>query len=355
MLSVFTVVTRNHLHRARVLMADVARHLPEARRVVYLADDAAGFVEAGREPFEVVAPTAYAPALYRHLAFALPVYGLCCVLKPNAAAHLQSIRPTDTLLYLDSDTRLYARPEALLAAVERHAIVLTPHLIDPAKNRRMNTAIALSGTFNAGIFALAPCAIAREFVSWWRGQLEDPFRASKEFYFDQVWIGLAPALFDDVHALRHPGYNVAYWNLHERPLEAGTEPGRWRVAGEPLVVYHFSGFDPNQPGVLAGKLGHLFIQPDARWSTLGIDYVETLQAAGARECESWGYEFAAFGDGKPIQPIHRRYFTQVLWGNLDGSADPFDPSLAAPSSGLRSLYHADHPLTRLYRRIRGKG
>lgn len=354
MLTVFTVVTRNHLHRARVLMADVARHLPDARRVVYLADDPAQFIDPAKEPFEIVVPSAYAPAPYRHLAFALPVYGLCCILKPNAAAHLQRTRPADTLLYLDSDTRLYTRPDALLAAVERHAIVLTPHLIDPAKNTRMNTAIALSGTFNAGIFALAPSPTARDFITWWRGQLDDPFRASREFYFDQVWIGLAPALFDDVFSLRHPGYNVAYWNLHERPLEPGSIAGAWRVAGESLVVYHFSGFDPGQPAVLAGKLGHLFIQPDPRWSELGIDYVQRLNAAGAQECDSWGYQFASFSDGKPVSPLHRRYFVQVLWGNLASSADPFDPSLAAPSAGLRSLYNADHPLTRLYRRLRGK-
>ena len=35
-------------------------------------------------------------------------------------------------------------------------------------------------------------------------------------HYDQRWLDLVPALFDDVHIVRDPGCNVAYWNLPER-------------------------------------------------------------------------------------------------------------------------------------------
>lgn len=354
MLNVYTVVTRNYFHRARVLMADVARHLPEARRIVYLADDPAGLIDGAAEGVEIVPPAAYAPSMYRHFAFMFPANAMCFILKAHASAHMLRQRREDTHLYFDTDMRVYARPTHLLEALQRSAMVVTPHLSYPERNAQTNLDIARSGAFNAGMFGVAPKRGVEEFINWWANQMSDPHRANADFSWDQGWLGLAPAMLDDLHVLRHPGYNVAYWNLHERPLGAIRADGTWEVAGEPLVVYHFSGIDLANPANLAGSLAHQFPLPDPRWSQLGIDYVQRLDAAGAAECTRWGYEFATFRDGKPIQPLHRRYFRQVLWGNLDLAADPFDPSLAAPSSGLRSLYNADHPLTRLYRRLRGK-
>ncbi len=59
---------------------------------------------------------------------------------------------------------------------------------------------------------------------------------------------LTPGLFEGVRVLRDPGYNVAYWNLHERAISLEGGP---HVNGLPLHFFHFSGFDPDQPSVLS--------------------------------------------------------------------------------------------------------
>ena len=48
-----------------------------------------------------------------------------------------------------------------------------------------------------------------------------------------------PAYVDGFKALRHPGYNVAYWNLAQRRVS--RREGEWVVNGEPLRFVHFSG------------------------------------------------------------------------------------------------------------------
>ena len=58
-------------------------------------------------------------------------------------------------------------------------------------------------------------------------------------YLDQRWADLFPALIDRTRILRHPGYDVAYWNLEQRRLR--HLDGRWLVNGVPLRTFYFSG------------------------------------------------------------------------------------------------------------------
>src|SRR5690606_24035113 len=57
-----------------------------------------------------------------------------------------------------------------------------------------------------------------------------------------------PALFEHT-VLRDPGFNVAYWNLHERPLTK-TADGTVTAGGSPLRFFHFSGYRPERPWLL---------------------------------------------------------------------------------------------------------
>jgi hypothetical protein len=335
-------------------MADIARELPHARRFIFLADDPADFFDPTEETSTVVLPSAFAPVTHRHLAFALPPYGLCCVLKPFAAAYLRRIQSTDTLLYLDSDTRVLAPPIEILEATSRHSIVLTPHVIRPDLCAGTDVPTFDSGTFNAGVFALAPTQESDRFLVWWGLQIADPRRAIARFYYDQAWLNLVPGFFDDVGVLRHSGYNVAYWNFHERALTRDLKAGGWQIDGQPLVVYHFSGFKHSSPERLIPQQAGIFFPPDPRWIQIGLDYAELLKAAGADICESWPCQFSRFADGKPVSLLHRQYFIDHLWGILPLEQDPFDPNLSRPSPGLRSLYEADNRLTRLIRAISPK-
>ena len=66
-------------------------------------------------------------------------------------------------------------------------------------------------------------------------------------YVDQKILPLLAQLFSSqVGCTRHPGYNVADWNLHER--EITRVDNRYLISGQPAIFFHLSGFraeDPN--------------------------------------------------------------------------------------------------------------
>ena len=102
----------------------------------------------------------------------------------------------------------------------------------------------MAGIYNLGYVGVAP---AREaFLDWWSSRLRrdaitDP---GNHIFTDQRWIDLAIPLFQP-HIETSPAYNVAYWNIDQRPVT--RVDGKYFVDDEPLRFFHFSGYDPNTP------------------------------------------------------------------------------------------------------------
>ncbi len=357
MLAVFTVCTTHHVHRARVLMASVKEHLPEAQRYVMLADPLQGRFDPAQEDFNTVEPMAL-PGVedWPRLRFLIPPSGLCCVLKPIGALHVLATSAADAVIYLDADTWVLDRPESLLAAVDRHAVVLTPHCVRVSEHPLIATETMRSGAFNAGVFAVRRDPVAKEFLTWWGANMLDPAKMSLAWNYDQGWLNLAPTAFPDLHVLRDPGCNVAFWNLHEREISASPVPPGIRAVDRPVSLFHFSFFDWRTPDRLAGPHSKNLPAPPEVIRQLQRRYAAALQASGADEVETWPYPFAHFSDGHPVREVHRDYFRQRVDGRLPAGADPFDVTLQLPGlRGLKSLRRADAPMVRAMRYLRQLG
>ncbi|MFN0050084.1 MAG: hypothetical protein ACKVOU_13255, partial [Cytophagales bacterium] len=74
----------------------------------------------------------------------------------------------------------------------------------------------------------------------------------KEGYFvDQLWMNLVPIYFEKyTKVLFHKGLNVAYWNLHERNIHLNDQ-SKYFIETYPLVFFHFSGYNPIKPSIVA--------------------------------------------------------------------------------------------------------
>ncbi|WP_240415741.1 glycosyltransferase [Paenibacillus periandrae] len=203
----------------------------------------------------------------------------------------------DHFVYLDPDIKVYGELTELVEAMNRHPIVLTPHLCHPEDIMDAvmdNELSALQhGVFNLGFLALSRSEEAMRFADWWASRLamfcyDDIPRG---IFTDQKWIDLAPCYFD-VHILKHPGYNVAPWNLSKRRLTA--DDGPW-VNGQPLRFFHYSGFDS---GANEGMINKYVPDRSNVVYALRDEYVRELnQVDQARLGHTkWSYDYYASGE-----------------------------------------------------------
>ena len=351
-LAVISVTTVNYLHRARALMQGVARHLPEARRVVYCVDSPVDNRDVGTEDFALVDAATLALPRFRQLAFALNATGLCCALKPHAALHALATGAR-RVIYLDNDIQLFRRPTEMLAALERHHFILTPHLLGPLPPGAQPdaTVVLAFGVFNAGMFATTDDADSRAFLEWWGARTFDPASMRPESGYDQIWLNFAPAFLAPAGILRDEGYNVAAWNLASRPLTLTGEG--FRVGPVPLTTFHFSWFDEADPSRLVSPKAQCNYRSGSPEAALLKAYADTLVACGSAQYRNRPYGFSTFSDGRPISPEQRRIFAAEFWNAIPTDADPFDPTFTTPRfRGRDSLYRYHEFWVRAARALR---
>jgi hypothetical protein len=103
-----------------------------------------------------------------------------------------------------------------------------------------------SGAFNLGFIGLSKTEETLHFLRWWKERLWHYCLSDvqKGLFVDQKWIDLVPSLFERVHILKEPAYNVAYWNLQEKTFAVGKDT--LTVNGVPLYFFHFSGLDVDE-------------------------------------------------------------------------------------------------------------
>ena len=236
-----TIATADRAAQSRILARSARQCHPEARLVVLALDPGA----TGRMLADlydvVIAVEELSLGGLADMQFRYSLAELCFALKPWVIRHLLKRFAGDPVYYFDSDIELFTPlAEAAAALAEGATLVLTPHILQPGLDRVRERAVLLAGSFNAGFVAVAPSAPARAFVEWWcdrvrTGCTHDPQEGT---HGDQKWLDLAPSICDGVTILRHPGYNFAYWNAHERPLSCLG--GAWSAAGWPLRFVHYS-------------------------------------------------------------------------------------------------------------------
>ena len=226
---------------------------------------------------------------------------VCFALKPRVIGHLLA-QGFDQVHYVDSDIFFYDETELLVEALASSDVALTPHYLHPpVEDGKSPNALTLlqAGVFNAGYVGVRNTPEGERFTSWWAtlvaryGQLNPRAGMSG----DQRWLDLVPALFPGARILRHPGANVAYWNLHERALR--QENGRYMVGERPLLFFHFSGFDPERATQLSRYQDRFDIGSDPILAQLTGDYATALLSANYHK---W----------------HRRKYAHYRWWHGDG-------------------------------------
>lgn len=297
-----TIVSRNYLSFARTVAESYLRHHPGHQFFIVLVDRSEGLVpkrlECGAQVLEL--EEICVPDLDR-LVYRYSVMELNTAVKPFALSHLFKVGGFDTLLYLDPDIWVFQPMTEVHEALAREdvSVVLVPHVRRPYfdAGSPSDVRILQSGTYNLGFIGLRRGDSATALLQWWMTKLYSDCVVDipNGLFVDQKWIDLVPGLFADHAILHHPGYNAAYWNLHERPVS--RHPDGWRVGGMPLVFFHFSGYSPYSPHQLSKHQDRLDLRDLPALKALTDAYARELLRNGHAESSEWPYAFATLPNG----------------------------------------------------------
>ncbi len=331
-LIVATIAGNNHLPRARVLAASLARVHPGLPFAILLMDEPDGRFDPAGEPFEVIAMDDIPEAGLRTRAFRYERRAACASAKPELIRHLFA-RGHQRVLLLDPDIVVVDDLEPLLSALDEASIALTPHLVTPATGpdaRAHELTIGLAGVVNTGVMGIRADATGERFVEWWRSRLSTHCIANVAagLHLDQRWVDLVPGLFDGVQLVRDPGVNVAYWNLAERPLR--IDGGRITAAGHPCRLLHASGYDVRHPERLSIYAPSMTLEGMGDVRRLADRYRRALLDAGEAEALSWQWAFDRYADGAAIDEAAR-----IAHLELGADADRFGDPFAVGSGSFR--------------------
>jgi len=286
-----TIATPDRAAQSRIFARSARECHPDARLVV-LVPGAAVPPRIFEYLFDLVI-TAEQLALggLADMRFRYSIAELCFALKPWAIRHLFDRFADDPIYYFDSDIELFTPLAEAEAALAHGAnLVLTPHILQRGRDQDRERALLRSGSFNAGFLAVAPSVAARAFVAWWcervrTGSTHDPLEGT---YGDQKWLELAPSICDGVTVLRHPGYNFAYWNAHERKLSC--HGGVWSAAGRPLRFVHYSQWNLRKQDCEQYLAGYFPAEPQP-FAELFAEYQDKVREE-SRSCEGQAHDSA---------------------------------------------------------------
>ncbi|URI09280.1 hypothetical protein MW290_27325 [Aquincola tertiaricarbonis] len=249
----FTSIALNYLPKALALAKSVFDVYPHTRFVISMADlgllDSVqlqaidglvrDFADQGRT-LEFLDPL----ELYDRpdlLSFKFNVVEICTCVKP--AVSIRLLERDENVTYLDPDTILYTRlPDKNAAGWDME---VTPHVLSPSLpgSAISERKFMYYGVFNLGYFGVRRSPQALAFLRWWKDFCVNYGADAPQtgLFVDQKPVDLLPCFVDHVRVLRHPGCNVAWWNLFADGRQlANTRTVTFEGEQTPLVFFHFS-------------------------------------------------------------------------------------------------------------------
>ena len=305
-----TIIAKNYLAMARVLAESFQQRNPGCPFFVLLMDPIEGYFPPDKEPFFLLEARQLDIPNLEGFLFKYGILEASTAVKPTFLKKLFREHDVQKLVYLDPDILVLEPLQELSSLLDRHSIVLTPHTTTPYPDDAIpgDHDILRAGGFNLGFVALRNGAVTQSLLDWWERKLYHYglLDFEKNMFVDQRWMDLAPALFGDVEVLRDPGYNVAYWNLHERQTTIADD--KLFVNGGPCYFFHFSGFNPEEPSLVSKHQTRFKMRKLGDLQSLFAKYRQKLLEKGWEETSKWPYTYDFFDNGHPIPAAARRFY-----------------------------------------------
>lgn len=184
--------------------------------------------------------------------------------KAAFVAYVLSERgPFEWVTFIDADTAAYHSLAPVFDELGTASIGLSPHRFLDGTRHTLRY-----GPYNAGFLYFRDDEVARrclrdwsdDCIAWCHAAVLPDGRFMNQGYLTQ-W----PKRYAGVTVIRHPGVNLAPWNLGRHRISFVSEAVR--VDGSPLIFFHFSGLER---------------QPDGSWTSCHQDTAWRLPEATER-------------------------------------------------------------------------
>lgn len=360
----FTVASKNYLRYAISLRHSFLRHNPDFTFHIVLMDKFASLQELEASHrlqaqgisiinFEDVKNVIDVPHLEQML-FRFDILEMNTTIKPFMFEYFFK-QGAEKVFFIDPDIYFLSSLDAAVQALDRSDVVLTPHILTKYTNENSDETfpndrdILLAGIYNLGFCGLRNSSEALGLLRWWQNNLSvyGHMDVGMGMHTDQNWMNLAGIFCEKTTVLRHKGYNVAYWNLHERSVQ--SHDGQWLVEEDPLVFFHFSGFPSQDLDKISTHQRRQNLSKHPQLRPLFEEYKTVLAANDVPELKNSPYFYDFFrGTDRRIPSFSRRWVARrpdfSQWSN------PFRATADFPSyfmktvqevqpSGLPSIYH----------------
>lgn len=319
--AVFTVTNLAYLPKALVLAESLLK-FDQIQLYIYIIDRKANVdLPESCAEFIWIEDAGFAD-LYE-LAFKYDITEFSTSLKPGLT--LKLLEKYRKVIFLDPDTCLYHSVTPILNDLNDHVIVLTPHYTIPQSNNLPDSDIGMLrfGSFNLGFYAVKNSEQAITFLNWWDDRCRRFCYFETQFGLstDQKWVSIAPCFFHDLYVSFNLGYNVAFWNLHERKITKDATDKYFVNNKYPLIFFHFSSFDEGRPEQLSRRSFNRDEYKGTCLTELALNYKDALlKTKKTIPLVKYGFDYMSNGDY--ISPTLRRAYACVV-NELPPHADPF--------------------------------
>lgn len=321
-LAVFTVCNIAYLPKTLVLADSLAKH--HQARLNIIIFDRKQELSLKHETIDITWLEDLGAPQWQQLAFMYDIIEFSTSLKPFIA--LKLLENYKKVIFLDPDTAVYSSLAPIEQDLDTHPVILTPHYIKPQPDTEFESDLAMMrfGSFNLGFFAVRQGEEASYFLNWWSRRCMDFCFMESQFGLstDQKWVSIAPCFFNFLKISFNPGYNAAPWNTFERSLTSKNENFYIVNREFPLVFFHFSNFDHDDPQYLNKRASNETGLKYALLEELGRDYSKKLKQYEL-SIKRVPYSFDYMSDGSYISPTLRRAYANVR-KLLPLETDPFD-------------------------------
>lgn len=339
---IYTSIALNYFPKARVLSTTLKKFHPDWKFCMLVSEDVDEQTRAKMLSYDdidevisydqLIITDGFATKLndteFKQWCFKHAIVEFCTAVKGSALKFLLNKPDCEAAFYFDPDIAIFDDLTQLTDHFKNgRSILLTPHLTDIEKTYDAvwdnEISILRHGIYNLGFIGVKNDANGHKLAQWWKDRLDMYCYADipNGVFTDQSWCDMVPAVFDGVHVLRLPQYNVSTWNLNHRFVDGKDLDNLYVNKDFKLCFYHFSGFDSGAQLAMLNKYAQgmpkLFLLRD--W------YIAECQRLDNPEFSQRKWQFNYYSDGEKILNEHRIVYRQR--SDLQQYfSDPFDVS-----------------------------